>query len=338
LVQGGDEVEWFAASFPGAAQTEVVDGVRVVRRGRQWTVHLRAFQHYRGKLRGRFDVVIDQVNTVPFFTPLWAGIPVFMMIWQLAREVWWYESPFPLSALGYMLEPIYLRAYRHVPVLTFSASTETDLRHLGFRGAISVVPVGIAPVDAALEMKSPEPRFVYVGRLAPSKRINEILQAFALFRQSTGKGRLALVGDGASSYVDRLQRLAIELDLRDSVEFCGWLRGPAKSSRMSEARALLMASAREGWGLVVTECNACGTPAIVYDVPGLRDSVQHMKTGLVVTPAPRPLAEGMLKLVGDPELYERLRQAAQRWSQTLTYEASTQIVLETMASAVISEA
>src|SRR5712692_1233155 len=47
LMQGGAEVEWFAASFPGAAKSEIIDGVRVVRRGRQWTVHLRAFQHYR---------------------------------------------------------------------------------------------------------------------------------------------------------------------------------------------------------------------------------------------------------------------------------------------------
>ncbi len=151
-------------------------------------------------------------------------------------------------------------------------------------------------------------------------------------------GRLILVGNGPSPYVEKLQRLARELGVSDSVEFCGWLKGSAKYNQMSRAHALLMASAREGWGLVVTECNACGTPAIVYDVPGLRDSVRHMETGLVVTPTPACLAEGMLQLANDPAVYQRLREAAQRWSQTFTYEAGTGIVIETIASVVPSGA
>src|SRR5206468_8182458 len=112
LVSRGHSVEWFSASFPGAEAEEEIGGVRMVRAGSQWTVHWRAFRRYRGRLSGHFDAVLDQVNTMPFFTPLWAKIPSFMLIHQLAREVWWYESPFPISALGYMAEPWYLRIYR----------------------------------------------------------------------------------------------------------------------------------------------------------------------------------------------------------------------------------
>jgi glycosyltransferase involved in cell wall biosynthesis len=330
LVEAGDEVEWFTAAFQGAPSEETIDGIRIVRRGRQWTVHARAFQHYAGRLRGRFDLVIDQVNTVPFFAPLWAGVPVFMMIWQLAREVWWYESRFPLSAIGYALEPLYLRTYRRTPVLTFSASTASDLRRLGFRGDIAVIPVGIEPVEVADGHQSNEPTFVYVGRLAPSKRIHDIVEALALFRRSAGAGRLLLIGDGSPNYVRRLKSLAVRHRVLDSVEFCGWLRGAAKHQRMAEAHALLMASVREGWGLVVTECNSCGTPAVVYDVPGLRDSVRHLESGLVVSPHPRCLADGMHQMVNDPNLYRRLRDEARRWSRTLTYEAGTRAVRETI--------
>src|SRR5207249_5279204 len=106
LVAAGHTVEWFAASFPGASSREMLDGIEIVRGGQQWTVHVRAFTRYRRRLRGRFDLVIDQINTIPFFTPLWAGIPVFVMIWQLAREVWWYESRFPISPFGFAMEPI----------------------------------------------------------------------------------------------------------------------------------------------------------------------------------------------------------------------------------------
>jgi glycosyltransferase involved in cell wall biosynthesis len=273
-------------------------------------------------------VVIDQVNTVPFFTPMWAGIPVFLMIWQLAKEVWWYESRFPLNAVGYALEPIYLRTYRRTPVLTFSASTAADLRGLGFRGEVTIVPVGIDPVNDVPTPKSLEPTFVYVGRLAPSKRVDDIVRAVALFRKTDSRGRLLLIGDGPKTYVDLLRALVTRLGLADSVQFCGWLDGTAKHRRMSEATALLMASAREGWGLVVTECNACGTPAVVYDVAGLRDSVRHMQTGLVVSPTPQSMAAGMVQLIRDPELYERLSAEGQRWSRTFTYEEGTRIVRE----------
>jgi glycosyltransferase involved in cell wall biosynthesis len=329
-VEAGNQIEWFTASFPGAAPDETIDGIRIVREGRQWSVHLHAFRRYRSRLRGQFDAVIDQTNTIPFFTPLWAGIPVFLMIWQLAREVWWYESPFPLNAVGYALEPFYLRLYRQTPVLTFSESTAGDLRSLGFRSAITVVPVGVEPVGAPDEPKSIEPAFIYAGRLSPSKRVHEILEAFAFFRKEHGSGRLVLVGNGSKPYLDRLDRMAVQLGVADSVEFCGWLEGPAKHRRMAQAYALLMASAREGWGLVVTECNLCGTPAVVYDVPGLRDSVRDLETGLVVRPSPRHLAEGMLQLTSDPDLHRRLREEAQRWSRTFTYAAGTRVVLETL--------
>src|SRR6202022_5190849 len=80
LVSGGDSVEWFSAAVPGAPTEEARDGIRFVRAGRQWTVHWHAFRRYHGKLRARFDVVIDQVNTIPFFTPVWADVPAFMQI------------------------------------------------------------------------------------------------------------------------------------------------------------------------------------------------------------------------------------------------------------------
>ena len=175
---------------------------------------------------------------------------------------------------------------------------------------------------------------MYVGRLTPSKRVTEIVQAFAMFYRRTGRGRLVLIGNGARGYEARLERLARQLGVSERTEFAGWLGSAKKQRRLAQARALLMASAREGWGLVVTECNACGTPAIVYDVPGLRDSVRHMETGLVVTPSPTSMAEAMLKLEDDPELYQRLQSEAERWAKTFTYEVGARMVRESLSMSV----
>jgi glycosyltransferase involved in cell wall biosynthesis len=79
--------------------------------------------------------------------------------------------------------------------------------------------------------------------------------------------------------VSSLKLLTRKLGLHESVKFLGRLPAADKHRYMAAVHALLMASVREGWGLVVTEANRCGTPAIVYDVPGLRDSVRDGKTG-----------------------------------------------------------
>ena len=320
LVANGDEVEWFSASFPEAKSEERVGGIHIVRAGSQATVHLHAASHYRGRLKGRFDLVVDEINTIPFFSPLWAGIPTLTLIFQLAREIWRYETAFPLSAVGYRLEPILLRPYRRLPAITISASTKDDLRRLGFSGPITVASIGIESPTLEPRIKPKNPTFLYVGRLTPSKRVEDIVEAVARFRRARGVGRLLIIGEGDSHYTTLLRNAVRRSGLQDAVEFLGRLPTEQKHQRMAEAHLLLMASVREGWGLVVTEANACGTPAVVYDVPGLRDAVRNGDTGLLVNPSPESLARGMLQLWDDPQLYGRLAEGARAWSTTFSFD------------------
>lgn len=335
LVQRGHSIEWFSAGFPGALAEETFGGVRFVRAGRQWTVHWRAFQRYRGKLRKDFDVVIDEINTIPFFTPLWADIPTVMFMHQLAREVWWYETSFPLSAIGFVAEPRYLRRYRHVPVLTVSPSTRNDLRQLGFEGSICILPEGLEPITELHVDRLSVPAFLYVGRLAPSKRVADIVSAFARFCASVESAELTLLGDGPSEYVQRLRDLGTRLGVSERIRFLGRVSQREKHQEMARAHMLLLASVREGWGLVVTEANAFGTPAVAYDVPGLRDSIRHDKTGLLTRPTPDALADAMLQLWSDPKRYKRLSAGAVAWSSTFSFDRTTD-ALETEISAILA--
>ena len=327
-------MEWFSASFSNAPDQEVIDGVQIVRAGHQWSVHWRAYKRYRASVRDRFDAVIDEVNTMPFFTPLWAGVPVVMLMFQLAREVWWYESPFPISAVGYVIEPLYLMGYRRTPVVTISHSTEQDLRRLGFSGPITLIPIGVDNPSLPPEPKAASPTFLYVGRMAPSKRIEHALFALADFRRRSGSGTLWLVGAGPERYKRSLLKLATRLKVNDSVVFWGHVPAPEKLRMMRQAHAILMTSVREGWGLVVSESNACGTPAIVYDVPGLRDSVRNEVTGLVVPPQPTCLSDAMVRLMTDPDLYARLANEGRRWSTTFSFDDAAIRFLDALKRAV----
>jgi len=131
---------------------------------------------------------------------------------------------------------------------------------------------------------------------------------------------LTVIGEGSSDHVARLNRLVSSLKMTDCVRFLGRVSASRKHQEMADAHMILLASVREGWGLVVTEANAYSTPAVAYDVPGLRDSVVHEETGLLVSRSPRALADGMSRLWSDRELYRRLSAAARIWSETFSFD------------------
>ncbi len=323
-VQQGHAVTLFTASFPGAAAEESVDGVRIVRRGRQYTVHYHAWRHYSRHLRGRIDAVIDEINTIPFFTPLYVQETRLAYFHQLAREVWLHESRFPLNVMGYWLEPIYLLAYRRTPAVVGSESTRADLRALGI-AQVALVPygVGVTPVRQVPpeSAKARQPTLIYVGRLVSSKRVTDIVEAVHHLQADFPALQLWLVGDGTPDYNAKLKRLAAQYGLEDRVRFWGRVSQPEKLELMKQAHAIVMTSVREGWGLVVIEANALGTPAVVYDVHGLRDSVVDGETGLVCSAnTPVALADRIRTLLSDPGCRLRLAAAALERSRRFSWD------------------
>src|SRR5262249_42644512 len=189
-------------------------GVEIVRGGGRLGVY-RAARRFWSRRRGTFDVVIDEINTRPFMTPRWIrDTPIVALIHQLAREIWFYETPYPLAVLGrYVLEPWWLRAYREVPALTVSRSSADSLaRYHGWRD-VAVVREGHTPLPAPELPKEPEPTIVFLGRLVAMKRPEDAIAAFRLASQDT-PAKLWVIGDGP--LLPRLRATAPA-----SVEFLG---------------------------------------------------------------------------------------------------------------------
>jgi glycosyltransferase involved in cell wall biosynthesis len=91
--------------------------------------------------------------------------------------------------------------------------------------------------------------------------------------------------------------------------------------RMARAHALLVPSVREGWGLVVIEANAVGTPAVGYDVHGIRDSIRDGVTGrLAHAGSPEELAAQALALVANPLRYDETCDRARAWAERFSWE------------------
>jgi glycosyltransferase involved in cell wall biosynthesis len=312
------QVEWFSAQYEGAAEDETKSGIRYVRRGTQTTVHLQAFARYRKSKA--FDVVIDQVNTIPFLAHRYMRCPCVLFIHQLAREVWFYEAPPLLGNAGYVSEGLLLRPYRNIPAITVSQSSAESLRDIGLRGPIHIIPEAVDETgEVSAPQKSPSADVIVLGRLAPSKRPEHSIRAAAQMKSMGWRGLLHIAGAGAPRYTENLKRLAQHLGLKNVI-FHGRVSNDERRALLASASLLWMTSAREGWGLVVTEAAQHWTPAVVYDSPGLRDSVVDGVTGCVVRADPADLARSSWSLLNDRGRWYSYAAAAKNAAAQLNWD------------------
>jgi len=326
LVQKGYEVIFLTAGFPGAVAEEMVDGYKIIRLGSRWTVYWYVYRYYKKNLRGWADMVIDEVNTMPFFAELYVKEKNIIFIHQLCREVWFYQMSFPLSNIGYALEPYYMKALYDREVITVSESTKKDLLSLGFREKkINIISEGIDidPVEDLEKIEKYEkPTLLSFGSVRGMKRTDHIIRAFELAKENNPDLELIVAGDYNNPFGKKVLALAEKSKYANSIKFLGRVDNDKKIELFQKSHILLVTSVKEGWGLVVTEANSQGTPAIVYDVDGLRDSVRHEETGLVCRDnnPEEAMAENIGRLLKEKSLYEKMRRIAWEWSKELTFE------------------
>ena len=118
-------------------------------------------------------------------------------------------------------------------------------------------------------------------------------------------------------------RESLQKSATEGVTFHGHVSDEKKYSLIAKAHMILMPAVREGWGLVVPESNAVGTPAVAYDVNGLRDCVIHQKTGILTkNNTSEDLAHEAISLIHDKDRLEQLSIGAIEFSRQFTWDRS----------------
>lgn len=308
----------FTSCFRGCKKEESKDGIRIIRGGGKYSVYWKAPQVYRRLFsREDYDVVVDEINTIPFLTPKFVrnGEKIIPLIHQLAREYWFYETPFPMNLLGYYyLEEKLLKSYMKIPTVTVSNSTRKDLMELGFE-EVFVVGEGLnfRPLQKVSE-KTIHPVIVYAGRLKRAKRPDHAIQAFNIIRKTVPEAELWIIGDGP--FREELMKNAC-----GNVRFFGALSSQERRDLIKKSWVLVNPSVREGFGLNVVEANALGVPCVAYDVPGLRDSIQHGETGILVgSGGTNALAEAVARILMNDALKTRLSEKALVYSRSFSWD------------------
>jgi glycosyltransferase involved in cell wall biosynthesis len=324
LAARGHRIRLVCSGWKGAPRAADIRGIEVHRAsGRHGFALTGGMAIRRALWAERPDIVVEDINKLPLYTPSLTQVPVCAIIPHLFGETAFQEASWPTAALVWLAEQplpwVYRRAWFHA----ISESTRDDLVARGVvRSRIRVIHPGVDSVrftPGAAASRARVPTFLYVGRLKRYKGIDVALQALALARRARPDLRLDVAGTG--DYRPALEALAARLGLADAVRFLGFVSDAEKLALLRSAWANVFPSPKEGWGITVLEAGACGTPSLASDSPGLRDSVRHEETGYLVPHGDAAaLAARMLELAAAPALVERLGRGARTFAEVHTWE------------------
>ena len=328
LAAAGHEVTLLCGGWPGSPPRARLDGIEIHRVGTRLTFPLlarRYFDRVFGDVAPSLDVLVEDINKVPLYTPRWRGIrrPV-ALVPHLFGATAFQELAAPLAAAVWLAERPLGRVYRTVPFEAISQSTADDLATRGIpRDHVEVIYPGIdtAAYNPHPASRAARPVFAYLGRLKKYKGVHLVIRAFARMTNSDATLEIA----GAGDYRQDLEALARSLDLRERVRFLGRISEAEKLALLRRAWALVFASPKEGWGITNLEAAACATPVVASNSPGIRESVRDGDTGYLVPHGDvSAMAAALDRLAASRELVERLGGAARAFAQTFTWERAAE--------------
>lgn len=326
----GHSVTLYCSRFPGSPETEEIDGLRVIRQGGRFLFNFHVPVRYSAQFRKEdFDVVVDDINKIPFYTPLFVDKPLAGIVHHLFGKAIFLEAPFIPASYVYLAEKVAARIYKNTPMAVVSESTRQELIDLGFpSGDMVIVPNAVNTkiyTPAGDEVRN-KPLIGHLGRLKKYKSVDHLVRAFEIVLKDIPEARLKIVGDG--DFRPDLEKLAAELGIADRVEFTGYLSQAEKVRQLHQMSVAVNCSAKEGWGLTVIEANACGVPVVASDVPGLRDSVVDEKTGLLYEYGNiEQLAQKITLVLRDENLRTRMRAEALTWGRSFNWEDSAKMMI-----------
>jgi len=327
LIKKGHDVTLFCTRYKEAKSYEIIDGIKIFRKGNDYTLYFHAFVTYLMKLRKECDIILDDINVLPFFTPLYVRKPKIAIQHHTIEKVFFIELPLPLAILGYLIERLIPFFYSTTKFIVVSQSTKKDLIELGLpEKNITIVYNGVNHKKYKPGKKNKYPRIIYLGRLEKSKRIDMLINAMSYILKEVPSVRLYIVGTGKNE--EKLRELTKKLKLEKNVRFYGYVTERKKVRLLQDAWVLVSPSIREGWGLSILEANACGTPAIAFDVPGLRDSIRNEKTGLLLkSQCVFELAKAILNIIHNKKLRRELSKNAIKWSKKFDWDITAKKIL-----------
>ncbi len=326
LAAQGHSVTFVASGFANARKQEVVAGIRVVRLGGELSLWLRTFFYYMRHCRGRYDVVVVEGfggSRIPRFAPLYVREPIVTEWHQVHRAL--FASQFPRILLPFLnlLELLTALVHRNTLVRAGTPEWQAAFPSIGFkRENVFLTPVSIREDWLSHEAnRVSEPSLVWLGKFRRYKCPHHAVFAMQTIIRHIPSARLILAGRHDDRKYERyLRELVRTLGLEQCVEFRFNLTEEQKRQVLKSCRALALPSSSEGFGIVVLEANACGTPVIASS--GVPESVVRNEYNGLRYPFgdTHSLVQCVIRVLKDDALYARLSDNGRAFVQEFTWE------------------
>lgn len=331
LVEKGVDVTLFTANDQKSPKNEVVDGVSIMRRGGFITVYLWAFLYYALKFRGKFDLIIDSENGVPFYSPLYAKIPVVLLVHHVHQDIFFSSLVPPFSWIANFMEGVLMpNVYKNSKVVSVSKSTSEELEdELGIT-TDAIISNGVDIKSFGALTKTPEPTIIYLGRFKKYKSIEVLLYAFEKILKDFPAAKLIIAGDGEvknslfagqGNYRSELEHITKELRIENRVRFLGKVSEDNKRALLATSWVMVHPSSQEGWGITCLEANASFTPVIASNVAGLKDAVSEGESGYLFEYGnSNQLSLKLKEVLKDESLRLNLNHSSRTWSEKFSWD------------------
>jgi glycosyltransferase involved in cell wall biosynthesis len=326
LVSFGHQVDLLCSNYEGGSKTDNKSGIKIYRTGSRYNFNLVApFALKKLLKKNSYNVVMEDINKIPFYSPLYHKLPTMVIIPHLFADTIFKEINFVLGSYIYLAEKPVPFVYKNNRFMVISQSTAEEVEKKGIpRGNIEVVECGI---DKNVYKFDPEidkfkrPTMIYVGRLKKYKSIETVINAIPIIKESIPDVRLIIIGSG--EYREKLEHIVAEKELKDCIEFKGFIPQAEKVTYLRRSHISIYPSLKEGWGLTNIEANACGTSVMAARVPGLQDSVSDGNSGLLFEFGDiNQIAALSVKLLSDHDYRRSIEMGGLRWAANFSWETT----------------
>jgi glycosyltransferase involved in cell wall biosynthesis len=290
-------------------------------------------------LRGRYDVV--HTASFPYFSLLAAGLVRPFRRFRLVvdwHELWtldyWREYLGRIAGrIGWLIQYACVKLPQRA--FCFSRLHANRLRDEGVHGDVVVLPGEYAGSTDRPSPVPAEPVLVFAGRHIHEKRVTALVPLMERLRQSHPDLRCEIYGDGPER-PDLLEQIAAS-GLRDVIDARGFVSSDEVQAALRRALCHVLPSRREGYGMVVIEASAMGTPSVVVDDPdnAAVELVEDGVNGVIARSADAADLDAAVQRVIDagPTMRESTADWFARNAKERSLESSLAIVAQSYESA-----
>lgn len=336
LAKNGHKVTVISSEVNKKAEKLEIKNLKIFRMGNKFSMVLKIFIKYFTHLRGKFDLVIEEViggPRIPFFAAFYMKEPLIGIIQQKHKKIFQQEFSFPIAMFFSLIERFLVLKYRKNTIIVNSKRTMNDLEALGYyKDSMHVVYPGIPKRYLKFKNIDLQDRKSTIICLSKFRRYKLIHNSIIAFKEVSNRFMdLKLIIAGRTNEVDpdyekEIRQLVVELNLEKRVQIKKDIKERDKIEFLRSSLALIQPSSIEGFGMVVIEANAFGTPVISSDIV---PAAINKKNAIIFPYSDiTSMTSAIIKLLTNKNLWKQLSKNSRKLANQFTWDNSIKKLIQ----------